>query len=897
MNSFVETEGTEFVVSGEPYVPTGVNNFWISYQYIDQETVHEIMSEAAEMGLNTLRVWGFGEGKPQRYQPTPGEYNAEAFRRMDHILQEARKHGIRLVVPFVDNWSYFGGMDQYVEWSDTADEHDDFYTDATTRQLYKDYVHHFLTRENTLTGVQYRNDPTVLMWELANEPHCPSDVSGETLQNWIEEMAAFVKGIDGNHLLSTGSDGYYADPNSDQYGTSQGVDFVPNHRPATIDACSFHLYDYFGGEYTEKGVDWIDRHTADAHDELDMPVYLGEFGREVDRDASNAGEQLQTRNRTYERWYEAMAGAGTNGALVWQLVGDSEFEESDAYGVFYPRDESTADVIETGARRLVNSKRSDVVGETDSVTVTQSDSSQWHTVQLADSYEKPVVVMQPATRDGPDPVHVRLRAVTSTGFEFQLEEWDYDDGGHTSETVSYVVVEAGRHTLSDGTAVEAGAVRADDSFTSVGFAGSFDAAPVALSQAQTRNGSDAVVTRQRDVSTDGFDVRVQESEANGAHTTERVGYIAIESGSGSLDGVKYDAGTTSNAVTDERHRLGFAHDYGDPPAFVAGMQTQNGADPAGLRHGNLSGSSVSVHIEEEASDDSETTHTSETVGYLTFAAPGTFRAATLVGEAATATVSQSGTNQWHTVRLDGSYENPIVVAQPPSTDGGDPVHVRLRAVTSTSFEFQLEEWDYDDGGHTSETVSYVVVEAGRHTLSDGTAVEAGAVRADDSFTSVGFAGSFDAAPVALSQAQTRNGSDAVVTRQRDVSTDGFDVRVQESEANGAHTTERVGYIAIESGSGTNGDTSFEAGRTGNTVTDERHTVGLDHDLGAAPVFLAGMQTADGPDTAGLRYRSLDGTSVDALVDEERSDDSETSHTTETIGYVLLTEECHIYANG
>ena len=95
MNSFVETEGTEFVVSGEPYVPTGVNSFWISYQYIDQETVHEITSEAAEMGLNTLRVWGFGEGKPQRYQPTPGEYNAEAFRRMGHILQEARKHGIR----------------------------------------------------------------------------------------------------------------------------------------------------------------------------------------------------------------------------------------------------------------------------------------------------------------------------------------------------------------------------------------------------------------------------------------------------------------------------------------------------------------------------------------------------------------------------------------------------------------------------------------------------------------------------------------------------------------------------------------------------------------------------------------------------------------------------------
>ncbi|KAI9110064.1 hypothetical protein K1719_019105 [Acacia pycnantha] len=39
-----------------------------------------------------------------------------------------------------------------------------------------------LTRKNTITGVEYRNDPTILGWELINEPRCMTDPSGDTLQ-------------------------------------------------------------------------------------------------------------------------------------------------------------------------------------------------------------------------------------------------------------------------------------------------------------------------------------------------------------------------------------------------------------------------------------------------------------------------------------------------------------------------------------------------------------------------------------------------------------------------------------------------------------------------------------------------------------------------------------------
>lgn len=39
-----------------------------------------------------------------------------------------------------------------------------------------------LTRKNSITGIQYRDDPTIFGWELMNEPRCMTDASGDTLQ-------------------------------------------------------------------------------------------------------------------------------------------------------------------------------------------------------------------------------------------------------------------------------------------------------------------------------------------------------------------------------------------------------------------------------------------------------------------------------------------------------------------------------------------------------------------------------------------------------------------------------------------------------------------------------------------------------------------------------------------
>lgn len=50
----------------------------------------------------------------------------------------------------------------YTNWTTTALGCDDFYTDPNAIQLYKNHVKTMLTRVNTVTGIAYGNDPTIM---------------------------------------------------------------------------------------------------------------------------------------------------------------------------------------------------------------------------------------------------------------------------------------------------------------------------------------------------------------------------------------------------------------------------------------------------------------------------------------------------------------------------------------------------------------------------------------------------------------------------------------------------------------------------------------------------------------------------------------------------------------
>lgn len=69
------------------------------------------------------------------------------------------------------------------------------------------------------------------------------------MQDWLEEMSAFVKLIDKNHLVTIGLEGFYGpnDPkghtvNPEEWASRLGSDFIRNSGIANIDFTSVHIY-------------------------------------------------------------------------------------------------------------------------------------------------------------------------------------------------------------------------------------------------------------------------------------------------------------------------------------------------------------------------------------------------------------------------------------------------------------------------------------------------------------------------------------------------------------------------------------------------------------------------------------------------------------------------------
>ena len=248
---------------------------------------------------------------------------------------------------------------------------------------------------------------------------------------------------------------------------------------------------------------------------------------------------------------------------------------------------------------------------------------------------------------------------------------------------------------------------------------------------------------------------------------------------------------------------------------------------------------------------------------------------------------------WQTVSLDETYDNPVVIVSDPSFNGSDPVAVRLRQVTGNTFQIRLQEPNYKDGSHVSESVSFLVMEAGDWTLSDGTRISAG-TRNSSRLTSKGFESvnlkDFDSTPTVLSQVQTANGGDWVTTRTTGQSANKFQVAMQEEEAlnKGGHTSEKIGWLAIEQGVASDGDTLMQGGTTGQNYTDSRSTVRFEAEFDSAPSVIAKVGSFNGQDTANLRLDDISKTSFGVGVHEEQSLDQELTHfKPESVSFLAL----------
>ncbi|WP_282153987.1 Ig-like domain-containing protein [Ruegeria atlantica] len=252
------------------------------------------------------------------------------------------------------------------------------------------------------------------------------------------------------------------------------------------------------------------------------------------------------------------------------------------------------------------------------------------------------------------------------------------------------------------------------------------------------------------------------------------------------------------------------------------------------------------------------------------------------GEAGSITVSQSSADQWHTVSFGATILNAVVVMGPLTSNDDDPATARVRNVTDTSFEFQIDEYEYLDGVHGAETIGWLAVSEGTHTLANGSTIVAGNASVGTSYTSVDFGTSLTDA-VVLHQVSSVNDPDAVVSRIRNSDADGFQARIREQEQGTSHVSEDLSWIAIETGSGS----GFEAVLSGDQVGHSADEFLFSETFADTPVILGDLQTRDGGDTSVLRLDAADHDSLSIYVDEEQSKDSETNHTNEVAGWFAL----------
>ncbi len=274
----------------------------------------------------------------------------------------------------------------------------------------------------------------------------------------------------------------------------------------------------------------------------------------------------------------------------------------------------------------------DVFGEVG----TSSTNANWKTVNYANSYTDPVVVMGPLGMYGGQAATVRVRNSGGTNFQWQVDEWEYLDQSHNAETVGYMVVEKGTHTMANGNKIIAGKKTTGTAVTTVTFSSAFSAKPTVLVQAVTNNEAQAINVRVRKVTNTGFELYIQEEENGGtldgnrSHVNETVAWVAMERGSANGSGVgKFEVVNSANEITDQDKRISFSQTYNSNNRVLIGhSQTTDGGDAGVIRYranstsNTFNATGIDVFFQEEASKDAELAHATEVFGYIVFDGKG-----------------------------------------------------------------------------------------------------------------------------------------------------------------------------------------------------------------------------------------------------------------------------------
>lgn len=409
-NSFVSVKGHQFYVNNQPYYFVGTNYWYGSLLGLEKNRrkgIDRLRKELDFMkanGITNLRLMAGAEGSGMingvirvgpPLQPEQGKFNESVLDGLDLILHEMGKRNMKAVVFFSNNWEWSGGFQQYLTWNgrvpdemktrklswdELRDVVSQFYTCEPCKENYAGQVSFVLSRTNKYSKKKYTEDPTIMAWELANEPRPMRPAANEAYKKWIAGVAAMIKAKEKNHLVTIGHEGFM--------GTESLSLFEEIHADKNIDYLTIHIWaknwGWFKGEeiaegfpnVIEKAVAYIKQHIPVA-EKLNKPLVIEEFGLPRDKHSFDPKASTFFRDAYYQKVLSFIGGqpggsdyvAGANfwafggtarpgkGRIFWkagdEYMGDPPMEEQGLNTVF-DSDKSTWKIIKAIAESIKN---------------------------------------------------------------------------------------------------------------------------------------------------------------------------------------------------------------------------------------------------------------------------------------------------------------------------------------------------------------------------------------------------------------------------------------------------------------------------------------------------------------------------------------------------------------
>jgi mannan endo-1,4-beta-mannosidase len=142
---------------------------------------------------------------------------------LDYLLSEMGKRGMKAVLFLNNSWEWSGGYGFYLEHAGMGKAPRpneagyeaymrhvaQFATCEQAHQLFYDYVRFILSRQNRYTSLLYKDDPTIMSWQIGNEPRAFGESQKQPFARWLAEASALIRQLAPHHLVSIGSEGIW----------------------------------------------------------------------------------------------------------------------------------------------------------------------------------------------------------------------------------------------------------------------------------------------------------------------------------------------------------------------------------------------------------------------------------------------------------------------------------------------------------------------------------------------------------------------------------------------------------------------------------------------------------------------------------------------------------------